>query len=96
MHKRKLNEKKFVLSAIAFERAVKRDYFIFSAIFPICLTARKANGRGILTPWANACCEFLNRPKPLMAAGRSGLKIPDCPAVGLKKVLSVTKHGFAF
>ena len=19
-----------------------------------------------LTPWANACCEFLNRPKPLM------------------------------
>ena len=32
----------------------------------ICLTARKTNGRGILTPWANACCEFLNRPKPLI------------------------------
>ena len=31
MHKRKLNEKKFVLSAIAFERAVERDYFIFPA-----------------------------------------------------------------
>ena len=31
VHKRKLNEKKFVLSAIAFERAVKRDYFIFTA-----------------------------------------------------------------
>ena len=29
VHKRKLNEKKFVLSAIAFERAVERDYFIF-------------------------------------------------------------------
>ena len=28
VHKRKLNEKKFVLSAIAFERA---DYFIFPA-----------------------------------------------------------------
>ena len=28
MHKRKLNEKKF---AIAFERAVERDYFIFPA-----------------------------------------------------------------
>ena len=24
------------------------------------------------------------------------LKIPDCPAVDLKKVLSVTKHGFVF
>ena len=31
VHKRKLNEKKFVLSAIAFERAVERDYFIFPA-----------------------------------------------------------------
>ena len=31
VHKRKLNEKKFALSAIAFERAVKRDYFIFTA-----------------------------------------------------------------
>ena len=29
--KRKLNEKKFVLNAIAFERAVYRDYFIFPA-----------------------------------------------------------------
>ena len=26
-----LNEKKFVLNAMAFERAVERDYFIFSA-----------------------------------------------------------------
>ena len=34
--------------------------------FAICLTAREANVRGILTPWANACCEFLNWPKPLM------------------------------
>ena len=24
------------------------------------------------------------------------LKIPDCPAVDLKKVLRVTKHGFVF
>ena len=24
------------------------------------------NGGGILTPWVNACCEFPNRPKPLM------------------------------
>ena len=24
------------------------------------------HGRGILTPWANTCCEFLNGPKPLM------------------------------
>ena len=31
VHKRKLNEKKFVLSAIAFERVVERDYFIFLA-----------------------------------------------------------------
>ena len=31
VHKRKLNEKKFVLSGIAFERAVERDYFIFPA-----------------------------------------------------------------
>ena len=31
VHKRKLNEKKFVLSATAFERAVERDYFIFPA-----------------------------------------------------------------
>ena len=31
VHKRKLNEKKFVLRAIAFERAVERDYFIFPA-----------------------------------------------------------------
>ena len=31
VHKRKLNEKKFALSTIAFERAVKRDYFIFTA-----------------------------------------------------------------
>ena len=31
VHKRKLNEKKFVLNAIAFERAVERDYFIFPA-----------------------------------------------------------------
>ena len=31
VHKRKFNGKKFVLSAIAFERAVKRDYFIFTA-----------------------------------------------------------------
>ena len=32
VHKRKLNEtEKFVLSAIAFERAVERDYFIFPA-----------------------------------------------------------------
>ena len=31
VHKRKLNEKKFVLSANAFERAVERDYFIFPA-----------------------------------------------------------------
>ena len=31
VHKWKLNEKKFALSAIAFERAVKRDYFIFTA-----------------------------------------------------------------
>ena len=31
VHKRKLKEKKFVLSAIAFERAVERDYFIFTA-----------------------------------------------------------------
>ena len=27
---------------------------------------RKANGRVILTPWANACWEFLNRPKPFI------------------------------
>ena len=31
MHKQKLNEKKFVLRAIAFEHAVERDYFIFPA-----------------------------------------------------------------
>ena len=31
VHKRKLNEKKFVLNAIAFELAVERDYFIFPA-----------------------------------------------------------------
>ena len=31
VHKRKLNEKKIRLSAIAFERAVERDYFIFPA-----------------------------------------------------------------
>ena len=31
VHKGKLNEKKFALSAIAFERAVERDYFIFPA-----------------------------------------------------------------
>ena len=31
VHKRKLNEKKFVFSAMAFERAVERDYFIFPA-----------------------------------------------------------------
>ena len=31
VHKRKLNEKKFVLSAIAFERTVERDSFIFPA-----------------------------------------------------------------
>ena len=31
MHKGKLNEKKFALSAIAFERAVEQDYFIFPA-----------------------------------------------------------------
>ena len=31
VHKRKLNEKKFVLNAVAFERAVERDYFIFPA-----------------------------------------------------------------
>ena len=30
-HKRKLNEKKFVLNAIAFEHAAYRDYFIFRA-----------------------------------------------------------------
>ena len=33
VHKRKLNEKKFVLSAIAFERTVELDYFIFPANF---------------------------------------------------------------
>ena len=41
----------------------------FYGILPqidICLTARKANGRGIKTPWADACCEFPNRPEPLM------------------------------
>ena len=32
----------------------------------VCLTTRKTNGRMILTPRANACCEFLNWPKPLM------------------------------
>ena len=31
VHKRKLNEKKFVLNAIAFKRAVERVYFIFPA-----------------------------------------------------------------
>ena len=31
VHKRKLNEKKFVLNAIAFERAVEREYFIIPA-----------------------------------------------------------------
>ena len=31
VHKRKLNEKKFALNAIAFERAVERVYFIFPA-----------------------------------------------------------------
>ena len=31
VHKRKLDEKKFVLSGIAFERAVEWDYFIFPA-----------------------------------------------------------------
>ena len=31
VHKRKLNEKKFALSVIAFERAVERHYFIFRA-----------------------------------------------------------------
>ena len=44
MHKRKLNEKEFVLSAVAFEPAIQRDDSIN------------------LTPWANACCEFLKRP----------------------------------
>ena len=29
VHKPKLNDKKLVLNAIAFERAVERDYFIF-------------------------------------------------------------------
>ena len=31
LDKRKLNEKKLVLSAMAFERAAERDYFIFLA-----------------------------------------------------------------
>ena len=40
VHKRKLNEKKFVLSAIAFERAVERDYFIFPVnISEYCIAA---------------------------------------------------------
>ena len=40
VHKQKLNEKKFVLSAIAFERAVERDYFIFPVnISEYCIAA---------------------------------------------------------
>ena len=31
VHKRKLNEKKFALNAMAFERAVEREYFTFPA-----------------------------------------------------------------
>ena len=43
------------------------------------------NGRGILTPWANACCEFPNRPKPLMLHNYKS-KCPrtyQCPRVSV-------------
>jgi len=34
VHKRKLNEKKFVLNATAFERAIEGDYLILPANIP--------------------------------------------------------------
>ena len=48
MHKRKLNEKEFVLSAVAFERAIQRDDSIFPLIPNMYYCCNK------LTPISNA------------------------------------------